>query len=99
MEQIRLNSHKAFKLSFAAFVMIALSIGVLIINNGNDLNLPAVIIGGGFSLGGILGVVGWIYSLKGVKEPITARKVLALLFNSFIVLLFVAFLLGDLLGS
>ncbi len=97
MKSLQKNTKKSFTLSILAFSLLIISI--IIINLSNKYDLPAYMVGIPFASTCLLGTIGWIFSLRSIKEENTVQKILSLIFNSFLVLMLIAFILGDLSNS
>jgi hypothetical protein len=61
--------------------------------------VPPIMLIIGFCFACISGVAGFVFGLKSLSEPNSFKKISALLFSGFFVLLLLAFLLGDWLGN
>lgn len=97
MKSLQKNTKKSFLLSVLAFTLLIFSI--IIINLANKYNLPPYMVGIPFATTFLFGAIGWIFSLKSIKEENTFQKILSLIFNSILLLCLIAFILGDLTNS
>ncbi len=97
MKSLQTNTKKSFTLSILAFSLLIISIIIIILAKKYD--LPSYMVGMPFFLTCLLGAIGFIFSLRSIKEENTVQKILSLIFNSFLVFSLIAFILGDLLKN
>lgn len=95
MKQLQANSKKSFLMSTITLSLIVLVVVLLVVSKSNE--IPAVFIGVPITLAGLFAIVGLFYGLKSISEESSTRKVLSIIFNSLIFVLFIAFILGDLM--
>lgn len=88
MTKNNINSHKGFK-----YAIIGVGLMLIFIILTKTLNMLhsdfGTVLIGGLSVGiGIVGVIGLLNSLKGIKEPTTVKKNVGIIINLGIVILF-----------
>ena len=94
IQNLERNTRKSFIISI--YTLICLVISIVIIILANKFQWPAFAVGGPFLITLLLGSIGWVYSLKSIKEKNTIQKIVSIIFTSVLVLWLIAFILGDL---
>ena len=96
MTAIKVNSNRGFTfgmLSIGFIVLIVLIVQFFDVNNSYYISL---LIGLIVFLVGVLSIIGLIYSVKSIKEPNTAKKIIGLTINLTIVILFISIIITNL---
>jgi len=90
-------STKSFKYSIvASILLISLIISINIFQNFNS-DTSSITIGLIVIAIGYTSIMGLIYTLRGIKEPNTAKKIIGLLVNFSIALLFIYVIVGNII--
>lgn len=89
------QTKKSFGMSVVAFLLLILSIIMLVL--AKKYNVPPFMVGVPCLLAFLAGAIGFIFSIKSLKEENSSKKILSPIFNSFLLVCMVAFILGDLL--
>ncbi len=88
-------SKKAFEMAIIASVLMALGIISIILVGATSMALSQFI-GLFLVVGGIFGIAGSYFSIRGFKEPTTKRKIAATTVNFGITLILIALILANL---
>ena len=97
MKPLEKNSSKSFILAILSFTLIV--VVILLLVTAKYIKIPAFIIGVAIVIAGLVSIAGLIYGFKSVKESNSVRKIISLIYNGFVLLLFIAFIIGDLVGA
>lgn len=90
----RRNSNAAFSLGVVSIILFIFLIWAVF-----GLNVPGLFIGIIGLLIGLTSIIGIVYSLKSLDEPIGIRSVFGFIINVIMAILFVITLVGSLLSS
>ncbi len=93
MEQEISNTDRSYKMSM--WILILLGVSVVIISLNIQPVLSKILFGLPIIGSGILGLAGTYFILKGIHEPLTEKKVIALTVNLTMVVLILAILLSN----
>lgn len=89
------NSHKGFNYSILGIGLILISIVLTYFLNTFASDLASILIGVVAFAIGITSVIGFSNSLKGIKEPNTAKKIIGIIVNFGIVVLFLYVIISN----
>jgi hypothetical protein len=93
MEQEFSNTDRSYKMSM--WILILLGLSVVIISLNIQPVLSKILFGLPIIGSGVLGLTGTYFILKGIHEPLTEKKVIALTVNLTMVILILAILLSN----
>jgi uncharacterized PurR-regulated membrane protein YhhQ (DUF165 family) len=77
------------------FILLLLTFAALTIMVNLQPSLSRILFGFPILLSGILGVLGTVYMIKGLNEPLTEKKVIAITVNLAMVVLIIAILISN----
>lgn len=95
MVKSKTYSNKGFKYCIIGISLIFILVLVLLITSPNVSDFESLLIGFLVFTLGIISIIGLLASIKGLKEPNTVKKIIGLIFNFGIVLLFLAVIIGN----
>ena len=89
------NSHSGFKFGVIGLGLILTMIILTKLSNSQNYSSISIIIGL-LTLGaGITAIIGFVKSLKGLKEPKTAKKIIGIIINFGIVAIFISIIIAN----
>ena len=95
MDKIKNNSHSGFNFGVIGLTLILIMIILTKFSNSENNSSISNIIGL-LTLGaGITAIIGFVKSLKGLKEPKTAKKIIGIIINFGIVAIFISIIIGN----
>ena len=89
MAKKNINSHNGFKYGIIGLLLIVTMIIMSKTLNNLNSNSSSIIIGLLTIGAGIISIIGLIKSLRGIKEPNTFKKIIGIIINLGIVMLFI----------
>ena len=89
------NSHKGFKYGILGIGLILILIILTQLLNTLKSDFVSILIGLLVFAVGIISIIGLIVSLKGIKEPNTAKKIIGIIVNFGIVILFMSVIITN----
>lgn len=97
MNTKNINSHKGFTFGLISLIgFVGLVLITKYLNNSTN-SLASVVIGFLTISIGIISIMGIIYSIKGIKDPNTSKKILGLLLNLGFVTFFLYVIIANVL--
>ncbi len=95
MTENNINSHKGFKHGVLGIGLILLLIVLTQITHLFKSDFGSLLIGLLTFAVGIISIIGFIKSLKGIKEPNTAKKIIGIVINFGIIMLFLSAIVAN----
>ena len=95
MTENNLNSHKGFKYGILGIGLILVLIILTQLLNTLISDFASILIGLLTFAVGIISIIGFIKSIKGIKEPNTAKKIIGIIINFGIVILFLSVIIAN----
>ena len=90
------NIEKSFIIGLVCLSLIVLSIFISIASIHWGSEIVSYIIGLSYFTAGILSIIGTVYFIKGIKDKLTYKTVIAFIINVGIVALFIALIIANL---
>ncbi|WP_338731361.1 hypothetical protein [Mangrovimonas cancribranchiae] len=88
-------SHKGFKFGILGIGLILIIVILSLLLNVLKYNFISILIGLTVFAIGIVSIIGFIKSLKGIKEPNTFKKIIGIIINFGLVTLFLLILIAN----
>ncbi|MFI0427954.1 hypothetical protein [Mariniflexile sp. HMF6888] len=88
-------SHQGFKFSMIGLILIILLIAFTLVLNTLSSYIYSLLIGALAFFIGIFAIVGFVKSLQGLKEPNTSKKIIGIIINLGIVMLFISVIIAN----
>ncbi|WP_028284039.1 hypothetical protein [Olleya marilimosa] len=95
MTKNNINSHKGFKFGIIGIGLILILIILTQLLHTQISDIASILIGLLTFAVGIVSIIGFIKSLKGIKEPNTAKKIIGIIINFAIVILFISVIIAN----
>ena len=95
MTEINKNSHKGFKYGILEIGLILILIILTQLLNTLTSDFASILIGFFTFTIGIISIIGFIKSIKGIKEPNTAKKIIGITINFGVVILFLSVIIAN----
>ncbi|TDT46457.1 hypothetical protein CLV90_0507 [Maribacter spongiicola] len=95
MNTNNLNSIKAFKYGMLEIGLLLIVIALIFILNPSKFYAVSIVIGFLLFIIGFISIVGCIISLKGIKEPNTAKKIIGIIINFGALALFLSLIFAN----
>lgn len=95
MTENNLNSHKGFKYGILGIGLILTIIALTQLLNTLKSDFASILIGLLVFAVGIVSIIGFIKSIKGFKEPNTAKKIIGIILNFGIAILFMSVIIAN----
>ena len=95
MTSSNINSNKSFEYAILGVGLILVIIILTILLNTSKYDFISLLIGLLTFVIGIIGVIGSIVSIKGLKEPNTVKKIIGIILNFGIVILFLSVIIAN----
>ena len=99
MRNARTNIEKSFRKGILILCMITIALMTITFNKGNNSNVSGLLVGLPIFIAGILGIIGSIHAIKGLKEKKNLKFDFALLINFGVVLIFLGLLLANIMDT
>ncbi|WP_040281958.1 hypothetical protein [Psychroserpens damuponensis] len=86
------NTNKAFQFAIISIVCFLIFVLFQFLAASNRISEETYTYASSFSIAVVLiaGITGFFYSMKGLKEPISVKKIIGLLVNSILILLIIS---------
>ncbi|WP_066632780.1 hypothetical protein [Labilibacter marinus] len=91
----RTHIEKSFRIAIVILILVSITLLSILLKAGRSLALGELLIGLPILIAGILGIVGFVQGLKGRKENLSFKKILALIVNSGVVILLVGLIAAN----
>ncbi len=92
-----MNSQKAFKYALISIGMMGLLITITLLSIITEFSLYSEILGALVIIIGCIAIIGLVFSLKGIKDKNSFKKIIALIVNLSIVVLFISVMLANMM--
>ncbi|MFD2917722.1 hypothetical protein [Psychroserpens luteus] len=91
------NSNKSFQFAIITIVCFLIFIVFQFLAGSDKISEETYTYASSFSISLVFvaGIAGFIYSMKGLKEPISVKKIIGLLVNSILILLLVGIIVAS----
>ncbi|GAB1858636.1 hypothetical protein MHTCC0001_34760 [Flavobacteriaceae bacterium MHTCC 0001] len=95
MTNNNIYSHKGFNFGIYAIGLIVFAIVISLLVNSLESDFYSMLIGLPVFVGGLIGVIGIILSIRGIKEPNTVKKIVGIIINLGIATLFFTMIVAN----
>ncbi|OUS00950.1 hypothetical protein A9Q86_09375 [Flavobacteriales bacterium 33_180_T64] len=94
---VRLNSHKGFKFAILAIGFFLVFVALKVLVTTENISIATYTNASAFIMLVVIicSIVGFIFSIKGRKDPNSIKKIIGLIINSILVLLFIATIVAN----